>query len=106
MRRKRVVIPVASTVVVAVVLGMLVWFELLSLRSAQGTFSMAPALPACNGQVVADGFTYRLRNPRRGEIVVFHARGQIGANVDFGLVAVADSDDVEARNPAPQAGLR
>ena len=90
MRRKRVVIPVASIVVLAVVLAVLVWLELLMLRSAQGTFSMAPALPACNGQVIAEGFTYQFRDPRRGEIVVFHARGRLGGTI----TPDADSNDL------------
>ena len=39
---------------------------------------MAPTLPPCNGRTIAEGFTYRLRAPHRGEIVVFHACGHIG----------------------------
>ena len=90
MRRKRVLIPVASIIVIAVVLAALAWFELLMLRSAQGTFSMAPALPACNGQVIAEGFTYKFRDPRRSEIVVFHARGRLGGTI----TPDTDSDDL------------
>jgi signal peptidase I len=90
LRRKRVVIPLASIVVIAVVLAALAWLELLVLRSAQGTFSMAPALPACNGQVIAEGFTYKFRDPHRSEIVVFHARGRLGGTI----TPDADSDDL------------
>src|SRR3970282_2554114 len=43
--------------------------------------SMAPAIPACNGRGLAEGFTYRFRDPRRGEIVVFHAVGRLGGAV-------------------------
>ena len=39
---------------------------------------MAPTLPPCNGRTIAEGITYRFRDPRRGEIVAIHARGQIG----------------------------
>ena len=35
-------------------------------------------MPACNGRGVAEGFTYRFRDPHRGEIVVFHASGEFG----------------------------
>ena len=41
---------------------------------------MAPTVPACSGRGVAEGFTYRFRNPHSGEIVVFHARGELGAD--------------------------
>jgi signal peptidase I len=52
--------------------------DLLTEGSAGGTSSMAPTLPPCNGRTIAEGFTYRFRDPRRSEIVVFHARGEIG----------------------------
>jgi signal peptidase I len=42
---------------------------------------MAPTIPACDGRWLAEGFTYRLRDPHRGEFVVFHARGQLGGAV-------------------------
>jgi signal peptidase I len=42
--------------------------------------SMSPTMPACNGRGVAEGFTYRFRDPHRGEIVVFHAAGEFGGD--------------------------
>jgi signal peptidase I len=42
---------------------------------------MAPTLPACNGRVLAEGFTYHVRDPHRGEIVVIHARGHLGGPI-------------------------
>jgi signal peptidase I len=42
---------------------------------------MAPTLPACNGRLLAEGLTYRFRDPHRGEVVVIHARGQLGGPV-------------------------
>jgi signal peptidase I len=42
---------------------------------------MAPTLPACNGRTLAEGFTYHFRDPHRGEIVVIHARGQLGGPI-------------------------
>ena len=41
---------------------------------------MSPTMPACNGRGVAEGFTYRFRDPHRGEIVVFHAAGEFGGD--------------------------
>ena len=49
--------------------------------ASQGTSSMAPTIPACNGRTLAEGFTYRWRDPHRGELVVFHASGTIGGPV-------------------------
>src|SRR5437763_6841230 len=51
------------------------WLELWQLSAAQGTFSMAPGLPACHGLWLREGFTYLFRDPHRGEIVTFRARG-------------------------------
>jgi signal peptidase I len=39
----------------------------------------APTLPACKGEALSEGFTYHFRDPRRGEMVVFHASGGLGA---------------------------
>lgn len=49
--------------------------------ASQGTSSMAPTIPACNGRTLAEGFTYKWRDPHRGELVVFHASGTIGGPV-------------------------
>src|SRR5438105_8296296 len=62
------------------------WLELWQLSAAQGTFSMAPALPACHGLWLREGFTYLFRDPHRGEIVTFRARGHIGGQI------IPDSD--------------
>jgi signal peptidase I len=43
--------------------------------------SGAPTLPACRGGSIAEGFTYRFRDPHRGEIVNFHIRGAIGGPI-------------------------
>lgn len=77
MRRKRVLIPVATVLAIAVLFVVLILTELLVLVGPGGT-SMAPAIPACDGRAIAEGFTYRLRDPRRGEIAVFHASGELG----------------------------
>lgn len=57
-----------------------VW-GLWELAAAQGTSSMATGLPACSGLWLREGFTYEFRDPHRGEIVTFHARGSIGSTV-------------------------
>jgi signal peptidase I len=71
----------AFVAALAVVLFVLDRAGLLQLNGESGTFSMAPALPPCNGRVLAEGFTYKLRDPRRGEIVFFHARGSLGSAI-------------------------
>lgn len=42
--------------------------------------SEVPAIP-CHGRELAEGFTYKVRDPRRGEFVVFHARGHLGGTI-------------------------
>lgn len=80
MRRKRLVVLVMSFVALIAVLAILnVVLSYWQINGESGTFSMAPTLPPCNGQVLAEGFTYRFRNPHRGEIVMFRARGSVGA---------------------------
>src|SRR5215208_5525216 len=80
MRRKRVLIPFAALAIV-IGLGFLWWASLLVPVRSGGSSSGAPTLPACNGRYLAEGFSYRFRDPRRGELVVIHARGHIGGPV-------------------------
>jgi len=54
---------------------------LVDMIAASDSFSMAPSLPACNGRELAEGITYRFRDPRRGEIVAIHSRDLVGSNV-------------------------
>ena len=42
---------------------------------------MSPTIPACDGRWLTEGFTYSFRDPHRGEIVAFRARGQLGGPV-------------------------
>ena len=37
---------------------------------------MSPTIPACDGRWLTEGFTYGFRDPHRGRIVAFRARGQ------------------------------
>ena len=78
LRRKRVVIPVATIVGVVALVAVLSWTSLVVLGRAAGGSSMAPTIPTCDGRWLAEGFTYRFRDPHRGEIVVFRVRGQLG----------------------------
>ena len=82
MRRKRLVGWLAASLAVLGVLALLnLRWGLWELAAAQGTSSMAYGLPACSGLWLREGFTYEFRDPRRGEIVTFHARGAIGSTV-------------------------
>lgn len=80
-RRKRVVIPVATIVAVIGICAVLLWAGLVVLGRAAGGSSMSPTIPACDGRWLGEGFTYRFRDPHRGEIVVIHTRGQLGGPV-------------------------
>jgi len=75
---RRRVLAIVAFVVVVVSLGLaLVLSELVVLVGGGGA-SMAPTIPACGGGAIAEGFTYRFRDPHRGEIAVFHASGELG----------------------------
>jgi signal peptidase I len=77
--------------VLGVAFGVLWIIGLLVPVSAKGTSDMAPSIPACNGRVLVEGFTYRWwRDPHRGEIVAIHASGTEGGDV----TPDADSHDV------------
>ena len=81
LRRKRVVIPVATIVTLVALVAVLSWTSLVVLGRAVGTSSMSPTIPACDGRWLTEGFTYRFRDPHRGEIAVFRARGKLGGPV-------------------------
>jgi len=76
-----VLIVIAIPLVIAALIAVLSLAGLILTGYAQGTFSMAPTLPGCNGRHLDEGFTYRFRDPHRGEIVLFHARGEIGGTI-------------------------
>jgi signal peptidase I len=81
MRRRRLFVVLGSVLVLVVVLVVLNLLSLWQINGESGTFSMAPTLPPCNGQVLVEGFTYLFRDPHRGEIVMFRARGSIGSQI-------------------------
>jgi Signal peptidase, peptidase S26 len=126
-RRKRVVIPVVSFVVLVAVFAALWRASLIVPIQAGGSQSMAPTFPACNGRWIAEGFTDRFRDPHRGEVVAIHARGQLGGAVvpdpeardlnlgkrviaipgDLSLVAeVASSSTARRQTTSPQTPSR
>jgi signal peptidase I len=76
-----VLILIAILLVIAALIAVLSLAGLILTGYAQGTFSMAPTLPGCNGRHLDEDFTYRFRDPHRGEIVLFHARGELGGTI-------------------------
>jgi len=50
--------------------------------------SMATTIPACDGRVLAQGFTNRISDPDEGDVVAVHA-----AETDDGVIPDADADD-------------
>jgi signal peptidase I len=80
----------AILVIVAALLVVLDFAELLVPVNSSGSDAMAPTIAACDGRAVAEGFTYRFREPRQGEVVAIHA-----ARTDDGeLIPDKDADDV------------
>jgi signal peptidase I len=80
-RGKRLLILVTILIALVVLVAVLSLAGLVLTGYAQGTFSMAPTLPGCNGRHLDEDITYRFRDPHRGEIVLFHARGEIGGTI-------------------------
>jgi len=64
---------------VAVVFGLRLTYLLYPI--GPGGESSAPEIPSCHARTLAEGFTYHFRDPRRGEMVVFHARGHFGGAI-------------------------
>jgi signal peptidase I len=81
-RRKVVWIPIA-TVVALVGLAVLLQSTGLVVSTVSGGkgASNAPTIPACNARTLSEGFTYHFRDPHRGEMVIIHARGQVGSPI-------------------------
>jgi signal peptidase I len=71
--RRRLVRTVTVGVVVGLVLVLLNVTRMLFTIESKETSAMDPTIPACDGRVLAEGFTYLVRGPHRGEIVAIHA---------------------------------
>ena len=81
LRRKRVLIPIATVIALAVAAVILESTSLVfSIVGGRGA-SNSPTIPPCNARVLAEGFTYHFRDPHRGELAVIHARGHIGGPI-------------------------
>ena len=74
LRSKRVFIPAVTIIGLVVVAVILRTTDLIVPVLARPGASNVPTIPACNGRYLAEGFTYRFRDPHRGEMVVIHAR--------------------------------
>lgn len=61
------------TVLMTVTLALVVLNVTKLLYSVGSTWAMDPTIPACGGRALAEGFTYLLRGPHRGEIATIHA---------------------------------
>ena len=80
-RRKVVWVPIATVVTLAGVAVVLQSTGLVVSTVGGKGASNAPTIPACNARTLSEGFTYHFRDPRRGELVVIHARGQVGSSI-------------------------
>ena len=80
-RRKVVWVPIATVVALVVVAVVLQSTGLVVSTVGGKGASNAPTIPACNARTLSEGFTYHFRDPHRGELVVIHARGQVGSPI-------------------------
>jgi signal peptidase I len=58
---------------VLIVLVVLDFAEILVSAGPDDSASMAATVPGCSGRVLAEGITYRIRDPRRDDVVLVHA---------------------------------
>lgn len=80
----------AILVIAVATLVVLDFAELLVPVEPDGSASMADTIPACDGRVLAQGFTYRIFDPSPGHVVAVHA-----ARTDEGeIVPDRDADDL------------
>jgi hypothetical protein len=81
-RRKRVWVPIATVIGLVVVVVIFRATDLVVPVLARPGASNVPTIP-CDGRYLAEGFTYKFRDPHRGELVVIHARGgpQVGTPI-------------------------
>jgi signal peptidase I len=79
----------AILVIAVTALVVLDFAELLVWSKPDDSEAMASTIPACDGRVVAEGLTYRIRDPRQDEVVAVHA-----AETDEGKI-VPDEDATE-----------
>ena len=63
----------ALLVVVLIVLVVLDLAEILVPAGPDHSSSMVATVPGCSGRVLAEGITYRIRDPRQSEVVLVHA---------------------------------
>jgi signal peptidase I len=63
----------ALVVFVIIALVVLDFAEILVPVGPDDSASMASTIPACDGRVLAEGITYRIRDPRQDEVVAVHA---------------------------------
>jgi signal peptidase I len=98
----------AILVIVLCALVVLDFAELLVPVAPDRSASMADTVPACDGRVLAEGLTYRLRDPEEGEVVALHAavteEGDVIPDPDAGdrtlvlRVAAGPEDVIEGRD--------
>jgi signal peptidase I len=79
----------AILVMVAIALVVLDFAEVLVTFRPDDSEAMADTIPACDGRVMAEGLTYRIRDPREDEVVAVHA-----AETDAGEI-IPDADATE-----------
>ena len=72
---------VVVAVLLAAAFAVLSYTGLLVPVAADRSSSMAPSIPVCDGRALAEGFTYKFRDPRRGETVAIHASSAPGGRV-------------------------
>lgn len=106
----RALVRIGALVVIVAGILVVLWYSELLVWPQSFRASMADTIPACNGRTVAEGLTYRFRDPAPGDVVAIHAaRGPNGLitpdkdATDLTLVlrvAAKPGDQIVGRNGA------
>jgi signal peptidase I len=104
----RFFVRLAALVVIVALALLVLGYAQLVVWPVQSDASMAPTIPACDGRVVAEGFSYKITEPSPGDVVAIHAAkgpdGRIAPDPDADdltlllRVAAGPGDTIVGRN--------
>ena len=86
----RILLRIATVLVLVAMAVVVLWYAELLVWPVQRDAAMAPTIPACDGRVVAEGLTFKLRSPRSGDVVAIHA----AESLDGEVTPDPDADDL------------
>lgn len=86
----RILVRLAAIVVIVALVLLVLGYAQLVVWPVQNDASMEPTIPACDGRVVAEGFSYKFTEPDPGDVVAIHAARSPNGKI----VPDPDADDL------------